>query len=196
MDLDLNFSPLAPLALQYPRSFDEVLNVFQWSHPEHGLQCAYELLDTRSGDVELQIAGLFHDIAHRVEGSTEATHGILGEQILAPLFGDRVGALVRLHVPAKRYLVTTRPEYAAVLAGDGTQTLALQGGLMTKQECAEFLSERFSADAIVLRFADDQAKEPGRYTPSLVFWEPIARRLHEKNLAAQAACNARATAEQ
>jgi predicted HD phosphohydrolase len=170
--------------LYFPRTVNDLLSVFRQSSPEHGLQCAYELLQQRPTDVELQVAGLFHDVAHRVIGADEASHGIVGEQILRPLFGSRVASLVRLHVPAKRYLVTTRPEYAAILAGDSQHTLALQGGNMTQDEIAEFLFEEQSNDAVAVRIADDRAKVHGRSVPTLAYWEPIVRRLHTAHTSA------------
>lgn len=167
-------------SLKFPSTLDEVFSVLQASDPEHGLQCAYELLNERPSDVELQIAGLFHDVAHRVEGSVESTHGLVGERILRPHFGERVAALVRLHVPAKRYLVTADPAYADVLSAESTETLRFQGGLMDAAERAWFLGEEHAVGALMLRLADDRAKVPGRVTPSLEFWEPVAREFHEK----------------
>ncbi len=167
-------------SMKFPTTFDEVISVLRNSHPEHGLQCAEELLKERPSDVELHIAGLFHDVAHRVEGSVEATHGIVGERILRPLFGDRVGALVRLHVPAKRYLVTADPSYNEVLSPESVETLRMQGGAMTTQERTRFLTEEHAVSALMLRLADDRAKVPGRVTLPLDHWEPIARSFHEK----------------
>ena len=57
-------------------SFDELVDLLEslsgtpgevgLSELDHGLQCAYELSCTRPDDEELQIAGLVHDIGHRL----------------------------------------------------------------------------------------------------------------------------------
>jgi predicted HD phosphohydrolase len=145
------------------------------SELDHGLQCAYELSLARPDDEELQIAGLVHDIGHRL--ASDEQHGRVGGERVRPLLGDRVAGLVEAHVPAKRYLVTTDASYGSVLTSGSVVSLARQGGPLTSEELAEFESGPYATDAVVLRRADDAAKVPGRIVPSLEDWLPVLRRL-------------------
>jgi predicted HD phosphohydrolase len=88
-------------------------------------------------------------------------HASLGAQMLKPLLGQAVSEPVRLHVLAKRYLVTTRENYARKLSADALQSLARQGGHLSEEECAEFERHEFFADAIKLRVWDDLGKKEG-----------------------------------
>ena len=156
-------------------TIDALLDVLRGDTKGHGLQCAYELEQRAPDDVELQVAGLVHDVAHRV--TTEAMHGIVGADIVRPLLGERVASLVKLHVDAKRYLVTVDADYRATLSPESVHTLALQGGDMDDNECAAFEAEPDGDDALVLRRADEAAKVEGRDVPGLDHWEDILRRV-------------------
>lgn len=144
---------------------------------EHGLQCAAVLAAERPGDVELQIAGLLHDIGHALAPGDDAGHGEHGASYLRPLFGDRVADLVALHVPAKRWLVTVEAAYRNGLTPVSRRTLINQGGPMSAHEQASFEAYPCSADAVVLRRADEAAKQPGRDAGELADWLPALRRL-------------------
>ena len=135
---------------------------------DHGLQCAAELMAVRPDDEELALAGLVHDVGHRL-GSDEE-HGRLGAELVRPVLGDRVADLVEAHVPAKRFLVTTDPAYGAGLSADSTRTLILQGGGMTSEEAQRFRRLPNFRDAVALRRADEAAKVPGREVPGLEHW--------------------------
>jgi predicted HD phosphohydrolase len=87
-----------------------------------------------------------------------------------PILGDRVAELVRLHVPAKRYLATTDPRYREELDGGSTISLERQGGDMSSDEVRDFESEPLYASAIVLRRADEAGKVPGLVVPGLDTW--------------------------
>lgn len=141
---------------------------------DHGLQCAHELVGMRPDDLELQVAGLVHDIGH--EFGPDDEHGRLGAEQVRPALGDRIASLVEAHVPAKRYLVSADPSYNSALSATSVRTLGLQGGGMSPRELGEFLSAPHSTDAVVLRRADDAAKVPGRTVPSLEQWIPVLRR--------------------
>jgi predicted HD phosphohydrolase len=84
------------------------------SELDHALQCADVLKAMAPADPELQIAGLLHDVgaAHNLEGD----HGRVGALAVRALLGERVAELIRLHVDAKRYLVTIDPVYRAKLS--------------------------------------------------------------------------------
>jgi predicted HD phosphohydrolase len=143
------------------------------SELDHALQCAHELSLVRPLDTELQVAGLCHDIGHQF--ASDPDHGRLGAERVRPILGERVAALVEAHVPAKRYLVYSDPSYSSALTGVSVISLGSQGGVMTPEEAEEFTSNPHSADAIVLRKADDAAKIPGRSIPGLDAWIPLVR---------------------
>jgi predicted HD phosphohydrolase len=143
------------------------------SELDHGLQCAFELSVVRPSDRGLQLAGLVHDIGHRF--GPDEHHGVLGADRVRGMLGDRVACLVELHVPAKRYLVTSDASYRSRLSAQSTHTLTTQGGLLTADEVASFLSSPHAADAVELRRADDAAKVPGQMVPPLAHWVPMLR---------------------
>ena len=143
----------------------------------HSLQCADALLAERPDDSELQVAGLVHDIGDLLVPGDADGHGRHGARAVAGLLGPRVAALVELHVPAKRYLVTTDPAYRATLSRGSIRTLELQGGLLDDEAVARFEAEPCAADALVLRRADEAAKVPGRPVPGLSTWRPVVELL-------------------
>ncbi len=137
---------------------------------DHGLQCAAELMVAAPQDVELQVAGLIHDLGHTVSHIRD--HGVAGATLVRDLMGDRIADLVALHIPAKRYLVTTDPTYRARLSPDSVRTLALQGGDMSPEEVAAYEAEPHGMPSLDLRRADEAAKTPGRVVPDLDYWRP------------------------
>jgi predicted HD phosphohydrolase len=148
----------------------------------HGLQCAYELEQTHPDDPELQVAGLVHDIGHRLlpkddRVDHDLVHGVAAGDAVRDLLGERVATLVELHVPAKRYLVSVESEYGDVLSPMSALTLANQGGPMTPDEIDEFEELPELAAAVALRRADEAAKVPGREVPGLDHWRPIIESL-------------------
>lgn len=145
------------------------------SELDHGLQCAHRLAAARPDDLGLQVAGLVHDIGHAF--GPDESHGRLGAEQVREVLGERVASLVEAHVPAKRYVAAVDPGYLAILSPVSTASLALQGGPMDRDEVEAFRSDPRSGDAVVLRAADDAAKEPGRTVPPLAVWVPALRRL-------------------
>lgn len=142
---------------------------------DHGLQCAEELRMSDPEDEELQLAGLVHDVCHGQ--CSIAIHQEVGAEAVRQVLGDRVAALVGLHVDAKRYLVATDASYSGALSRVSTHTLQLQGGAMTPDEVAAFEASPYAQDAVKLRKADEAAKTPGRIVPGLEAWEAALRRL-------------------
>jgi predicted HD phosphohydrolase len=139
----------------------------------HALQCA-DLLATRApGDVELQIAGLVHDVGTVVDPRMMSTHAGRGGALVAPVLGSRVGRLVSLHADAKRYLVATDPGYRARLSARSLETLVEQGDVMDDTEVAAFAALDDLDAVLTLRRADDDAKVPGRAVPGLDRWRPV-----------------------
>lgn len=159
-------------------SVDDLMEKLWEDQKQHGLQCAYELQVQFPDDIELQLAGLVHDVAHRV--TSEAMHGIVGAEIIRPMLGNRVAELVELHVDAKRYLVTVDPTYRSMLSPVSIHTLELQGGDMNHEERLAFETNPHALDAMKLRRADEAAKVDGREVPGLDHWEPILRASVEK----------------
>ncbi len=140
---------------------------------EHGLQCAHTLAQREPHDLELQVAGLVHDVGHVVvpnEPTAPVMHGEIGAAYVRPLLGDRVARLTALHVPAKRYLVATDPAYGRRLSDGSTVSLAMQGGAMSNEEVNAFEADPHGVDAASLRRADEAAKVIGRAVPDLGAW--------------------------
>ena len=140
------------------------------SELDHGLQCAALLERARPDDVELQVAGLLHDLAHPWDVAGQPRHGAMGAAAVRELLGDRVAALVRGHVPAKRYLVAVRPEYFDLLSPDSVMTLHEQGGAMRAAEVADFEAQESWEAMVELRMADEGAKVAGAIVPGLDHW--------------------------
>ena len=134
----------------------------------HAWQCG-RLAEKSGASAALQLASWLHDLGHlwvNLEGTPtlrgqDDVHESIGAEVLLPLFGPAVSEPVRLHVQAKRYLVSTRETYARKLSPDSVRSLHLQGGLMTADECSSFEAEPFFADAVKLRVWDDLGKKSG-----------------------------------
>jgi predicted HD phosphohydrolase len=141
----------------------------------HSLQCAAILERVAPADLELQVAGLVHDLGTILVPGGADTHAATGATAIEGLLGPRVTALVALHDAAKRYLVTTDPRYRHRLSDRSRRTLRLQGGLLDPVQRSELERDPHLETALTLRRADDAAKVPGVPVPDLAYWEP---RLH------------------
>ena len=142
---------------------------------DHGLQCGALVAVERPDDLEAQVAALVHDLAHPWDSAGQPRHATMGAIAVADVLGERVAELIRSHVPAKRYLVATRPDYAGRLSPDSVMTLEAQGGPMSPEEVAEFERHPDLDAAVVLRIADDGAKIPGAVVPGLDTWLEVIR---------------------
>lgn len=134
----------------------------------HAWQCG-RLAEKSGAPAALQLASWLHDVGH-LWGDLEGTptllghddlHERIGAEVLFPIFGPAVSEPVRLHVQAKRYLVSTRETYARKLSPDSVRSLQLQGGIMQPDECEAFEAEPYFADAVKLRVWDDLGKKSG-----------------------------------
>ena len=154
------------------------------SQLEHALQAA-ALAAQAGADPTLIAAALLHDIGHQLgaSGAQMASFGArdherIGAEYLARAgFGAELSALVEGHVPAKRYLVATRPEYAARLSDASRETLVHQGGAMSAAEQRAFEARPRHRDMLRLRAWDEQAKEPKKLVPGLDAYTELLREL-------------------
>src|SRR3954453_18595064 len=137
---------------------------------DHSLQCAALLAAEHPDDLELQVAGLVHDVGHRITPGESAAHGVLAADAVRALLGERVAALVELHVPAKRYLVTVDPAYRDELSDGSAISLARQGGVLSDEERAALEQSSHLADALTLRQCDERAKVVGLGVGGLERW--------------------------
>ena len=158
---------------------------------QHQLQAA--ALAGGSSD-EFVVAALLHDVGHmlgRDDGGMDATaamaedrdahHDASGARWLSRWFGREVTEPVRLHVAAKRFLVSTEPDYAAKLSEASVHTLRLQGGPMSPAEIAEFEGLDFASQAVALRRLDEAAKDASTDAPGLeAHREILLRVLHRE----------------
>ena len=148
---------------------------------DHGLQCAALLAAQSPDDDELHVAGLVHDIGHRIAPGASEAHGVIAADAVRDLLGERVAALVELHVPAKRYLVTVEPSYRGALSEGSTVSLARQGGALSDDERIALETNPHLADALVLRRADEHAKDPTATVDGLDRWLPVVERVALRN---------------
>jgi phosphonate degradation associated HDIG domain protein len=141
---------------------------------EHCLQAAY-FAQAAAAPPGLIVAALLHDIGHLIEDvpsdiadwTVDAQHERVGGRWLAQRFRAEVSEPVRLHVPAKRYLLATDAAYFEKLSPASVVTLKLQGGPMAAHEVAQFETEPFYKDAVRVRQWDDQGKFAGLKTPDV-----------------------------
>lgn len=132
----------------------------------HALQTGWLAARAGAGD-ELLLAATLHDVGragpvraafpgmpHEDAGAAFA-RARLGERV-----GQRVAAVIALHVPAKRYLVATDPAYNALLSPASVESLRRQGGPMDRRQAAEFRARPWADDALAVRRWDDAAKDP------------------------------------
>jgi len=144
---------------------------------DHSLQCATLLARQFPDDDELQVAGLVHDVGHRLAPGESARHGAIAADAVRDLLGSRVASLVELHVPAKRYLVTVDPAYRTALSDGSTVSLARQGGALSDEEKTTLDANPHLDDALALRRCDERAKVVGLDVGPLDQWRPVVERV-------------------
>jgi predicted HD phosphohydrolase len=140
---------------------------------EHALQCAALGRQQRGDDPEFVVACLLHDIARApavagiaYDGPREH-HGEAGARWLTPRVGARVAWLAEQHVPAKRYLIATDPDYRVQLSEVSQRTLIAQGGAMDDAEVTAFRANPDWEQAVSLRVIDDLGKVQGLAVPEI-----------------------------
>lgn len=154
---------------------------------EHALQSA-TLAQRDGAEPALVVAALLHDIGHLLVNEHNGHDGFLtrdehhervGAAVLARWFPATVTTPIALHVPAKRYLVATDPDYAATLSTASLRSLAVQGGPMSPAERATFIRRRYANPACRLRRWDDRAKVADLVTPPFEHYRPAIEPLVE-----------------
>jgi predicted HD phosphohydrolase len=140
----------------------------------HALQTA-QLAEWSSAPHTLVAAALLHDIGHLLASPRDVhpcddVHELRALGLLGSAFGRDVLEPIRLHVQAKRYLVSTDPRYAAALPQAARSSLALQGGPMSRDELWLFDDTPYAEQAVALRRWDDAAHAPGKRTPPLDYY--------------------------
>ena len=154
------------------------------SQLEHALQAAW--LAEQAGEDDATVAAcLLHDLGHLLSGQGDDDlarhvddlhqHKVL--PFLRPLLPTAVVQPIALHVEAKRYLCATEPGYRAALSPASALSLALQGGVMSAADAADFLARPHAQAAIRLRRHDDAAKVVGLVTPPLAHYLSRLHRL-------------------
>ena len=146
-----------------------------FSELDHGLQTASILARNQPDDLELQVAGLVHDIAHPWDGPGQPEHHRMGARAVEGLLGERVAFLIEAHVDAKRYLVATDAGYHDALSPGSVATLQAQGGPMTSEEVVAAETSPDWSAAVARRRADDGAKVVGADVADLDHWIPAIR---------------------
>jgi phosphonate degradation associated HDIG domain protein len=148
----------------------------------HALQCA--ALAEAAGARDTLVAGaLLHDLGHLLDQHAELgrgqpidrRHEDIGGGWVARYFAPEVATMVRLHVPAKRWLCAAEPGYFDTLSPASVRSLGLQGGPFEPAAADAFRALPNAADAIAVRRWDDLAKVPGQATPPLDHFIPILR---------------------
>jgi predicted HD phosphohydrolase len=148
---------------------------------QHALQCA-QLAEWANASPALVAAALLHDIGQFIPAAATADalddeHEMRALPLLSQGLGAAVAEPVRLHVQAKRYLVTHEPRHVYLLSPASVRSLALQGGPMGEEESHWFETLPYAMDAVALRRWDDHAKEPGKKTPPWAYYRDFLEEL-------------------
>ena len=157
---------------------------------DHMLQCA-ALAQAEGAPDALVAAALLHDIGYYLDAApdneneirSDRRHDVAAGRALAALLPQAAVAPIRLHVDAKRYLCAVEPEYRARLSAASIHTMALQGGIMGRDEAAAFAALPFSGDACRLRRWDDAGKTVGADVPGFGHYRPLLDRLADRTCA-------------
>lgn len=146
----------------------------------HAIQCALQA-EQAGADEPFIAAALVHDIGHvfaapapvGLEEDYDDLHGKVAAYWLRNAFVEEVSEPVLLHVPGKRYLVTTRPEYMEILSSGSIDSLRRQGGPMSDDEVSQFEAMPHSDWGVEVRIWDDKAKVRGFELPAIERFVPF-----------------------
>ena len=157
------------------------------SQLEHALQTAHHA-KVDGAPRALVAAALLHDVGHMMQkaGEDAADRGIdtrhehISAGYLARAFGPEVTEPVRLHVAAKRYRVAVEARYLEHLSAASLQSLALQGGPMSRGEIETFLADPAAQAALRLRGYDEAGKAPEAEVASFETYHDLLRDLIDR----------------
>jgi 2-amino-1-hydroxyethylphosphonate dioxygenase (glycine-forming) len=155
------------------------------SQVEHMTQAAM-LAEHDNQPIEVVLAALFHDIGHLIEQDNRDYLGAINHEDIAYNYLKKIGipepipTLVKGHVVAKRYLVTTDKKYYNRLSESSKQTLIQQGGLLTEQECRVFNMHPLSYYMLKIRHYDDKAKVKHKSLVHLNYYKFLLIRFMDK----------------
>ncbi|WP_025600224.1 phosphonate degradation HD-domain oxygenase [Burkholderia sp. WSM2230] len=155
---------------------------------QHALQTG-ALAEEAGADDELVVAAFLHDLGHllNLQGETPTQRGVddlhqyFALPFLRTVLADAILEPIRLHVDAKRCLCAIDDTYIGQLSADSLRSLALQGGIFSREEADAFLQKDYAQDALRLRKWDDLAKEPDRATPDLAHYLGVVERVMSKS---------------
>ena len=158
------------------------------SQEQHATQAA-ALAAAAGAAPAVVAAALLHDVGHMVGLAEPERHARMGdcgtvahEGVGAALldelgFTQRVGALVRRHVDAKRYLCAIDAAYEARLSPASRTTLGFQGGPMRADEAARFAADAEKDTILAMRSWDEAAKDPAATVPPLASYRALLESL-------------------
>lgn len=151
------------------------------SQQSHALQAA-DLAQKSGATEEVVLAALLHDIGHLLNAPNEKSMGGFGvvnhegkaEAFLKDLgFSDKILALVKGHVEAKRYLCTLDEHYFNQLSPASKVTFKYQGGKFSPGEMKSFKDAPWFKEKLDIRGWDEKAKEVIWSGPDLEFYRPM-----------------------
>lgn len=153
------------------------------SQTSHMIQSAMQAM-AQGEDIELILGAFLHDIGHLLKHEMPTqpmdeygvvNHEGIGADFLRENgFSDRICTVVEQHVAAKRYLVTTQPEYEQQLSKASYETLMKwQGGYMSKEELEALEQHPFFNDIIKVRYWDEAAKNSNAVLLPLHYFENL-----------------------
>ena len=155
------------------------------SQLEHAIQTAELAYILYPDDLEFVLAAFLHDVGHLLPSDLEAkrmgaygveSHEERGAEYLRQQgFSEKISRLVQSHVAAKRYLVSTDPEYLGQLSDASKITLMYQGGMMTIEEQNAFRADPLFDQHLQLRRLDEKAKVAGNPASDLSWLENLVQ---------------------
>jgi predicted HD phosphohydrolase len=161
------------------------------THLEHALQTAY-FARAQGYDNVVVTAALLHGIGHLIglkyDFEIMGNFGIknyekIGADWLRQVeMSETTCLLIEKHTQARRFIVTTSPDYYDNLSETSKEILKLKGDLMAEKEIEEFRSNELKQALIVLSIWDEKSKMKNKSVPSLENYRKTIRLSFRINL--------------